>query len=109
MLEFYEDHEEALKVLNDYAYDDTFPPNPNAHVYLYQYLKRHNATDKKLIKVLKVQLFIKSTVAKNEVYLFMLVYVIELLLVPSLGYGLWYCKQYFSLCIADILKTDIKV
>lgn len=53
MLEFYEDHEEALKVLNDYAYDSTFPPNPNAHVYLYQYLKRHDTPEKKLMKVLK--------------------------------------------------------
>ncbi|XP_034018452.1 TATA box-binding protein-associated factor RNA polymerase I subunit A [Thalassophryne amazonica] len=53
MLEFYEDHEEALKVLKDYAYDNTFPPNPNAHVYLYQYLKRHDTPEKKLINVLK--------------------------------------------------------
>uniref|UniRef100_A0A673BBK7 TATA box binding protein (TBP)-associated factor, RNA polymerase I, A n=1 Tax=Sphaeramia orbicularis TaxID=375764 RepID=A0A673BBK7_9TELE len=53
MLEFYDDHEEALKILNDYAYDDTFPPNPNAHVFLYQYLKRRGASDKKLTKVLK--------------------------------------------------------
>ncbi|XP_028997547.1 TATA box-binding protein-associated factor RNA polymerase I subunit A isoform X2 [Betta splendens] len=53
MLEFYEDHEEALKVLNDYAYDNSLPPNPNAHVYLYQYLKRHNAPQRKLMKVLK--------------------------------------------------------
>uniref|UniRef100_A0A673BBL0 TATA box binding protein (TBP)-associated factor, RNA polymerase I, A n=1 Tax=Sphaeramia orbicularis TaxID=375764 RepID=A0A673BBL0_9TELE len=55
MLEFYDDHEEALKILNDYAYDDTFPPNPNAHVFLYQYLKRRGASDKKLTKVLKVK------------------------------------------------------
>ncbi|XP_042247423.1 TATA box-binding protein-associated factor RNA polymerase I subunit A [Thunnus maccoyii] len=54
MLEFYEDHEEALKVLNDYAYDHTFPPNPNAHVYLYQYLKRHDTSERKLMKVLKI-------------------------------------------------------
>ncbi|XP_028296127.1 TATA box-binding protein-associated factor RNA polymerase I subunit A isoform X2 [Gouania willdenowi] len=54
MLEFYDDHEEALKILNNYAYDHSFPPNPNAHVYLYQYLKRHNAPEKKLIKVLKI-------------------------------------------------------
>ncbi|XP_034382875.1 TATA box-binding protein-associated factor RNA polymerase I subunit A [Cyclopterus lumpus] len=53
MLEFYEDHEEALKVLTDYAYDTNFPPNPNAHVYLYQYLKRRNASERKLMKVLK--------------------------------------------------------
>ncbi|KAF3850041.1 hypothetical protein F7725_019760 [Dissostichus mawsoni] len=54
MLEFYEDQEEALKVLNDYAYDNSFPPNPNAHVYLYQYLKRCDTAEKKLMKVLKV-------------------------------------------------------
>ena len=54
MLEFYEDHEEALKVLNDYAYDNSFPPNPNAHVCLYQYLKRCDTAEKKLMKVLKV-------------------------------------------------------
>nr|XP_020459729.1 TATA box-binding protein-associated factor RNA polymerase I subunit A isoform X1 [Monopterus albus] len=53
MLEFYEDHEVALKVLNDYAYDDSFPPNPNAHVYLYQYLKRHDASERKLMQELK--------------------------------------------------------
>uniref|UniRef100_A0A3Q3VJM2 Uncharacterized protein n=1 Tax=Mola mola TaxID=94237 RepID=A0A3Q3VJM2_MOLML len=53
MLEFYENHEEALKVLNDYAYDDMFPPNPNSRVYLYQYLKRHNSSDRQLMKVLK--------------------------------------------------------
>ncbi|KAG8011442.1 TATA box-binding protein-associated factor RNA polymerase I subunit A [Nibea albiflora] len=54
MLEFYEDNEEALKVLNKYAYDNAFPPNPNAHVYLYQYLKKHDAPDKKLMKELKI-------------------------------------------------------
>ncbi|XP_027897066.1 TATA box-binding protein-associated factor RNA polymerase I subunit A [Xiphophorus couchianus] len=53
MLEYYGDNEEAQKVLNDYAYDNSFPPNPNAHVYLYQFLKRHDAPDKKLMKVLK--------------------------------------------------------
>ncbi|XP_056219537.1 TATA box-binding protein-associated factor RNA polymerase I subunit A [Seriola aureovittata] len=54
MLEFYEDHREALNVLNDYAYDNSFPPNPNAHVYLYQYLKRHDTSQRKLMKVLKI-------------------------------------------------------
>ncbi|KAK5852796.1 hypothetical protein PBY51_006636 [Eleginops maclovinus] len=54
MLEFYEDHEEALKVLNDYAYDNSFPPNPNAHVYLYQYLKRCDTPEKNQMKVLKI-------------------------------------------------------
>ncbi|XP_065820183.1 TATA box-binding protein-associated factor RNA polymerase I subunit A [Labrus bergylta] len=50
MLEFYEDHSQALQILNDYAYDSNFPPNPNAHVYLYQYLKRHDCPDKKMSK-----------------------------------------------------------
>lgn len=54
MLEFYDDYEEALNVLNDYTYDSSFPPNPNAHVYMYQFLKRHNAPEKKLMKALKV-------------------------------------------------------
>ncbi|XP_034555643.1 TATA box-binding protein-associated factor RNA polymerase I subunit A [Notolabrus celidotus] len=54
MLEFYEDHEEALKVLNDYAKDSSFPPNPNAQVYLYQYLKRHDCSIEEQRKVLKV-------------------------------------------------------
>ncbi|KAG7222740.1 hypothetical protein INR49_026350 [Caranx melampygus] len=53
MLEFYELDEEALKVLNNYAYDSSFPPNPNAHVYLCQYLKRHKTPQKKLMTVLK--------------------------------------------------------
>ncbi|XP_017267446.1 TATA box-binding protein-associated factor RNA polymerase I subunit A [Kryptolebias marmoratus] len=53
MLEFYGDHEEALKVLTDYAYDNSFPPNPNAHFYMYRYLKRHDAPEKRLMKALK--------------------------------------------------------
>lgn len=53
MLEFYGDYDEALKVLSDYAYDCSFPPNPNAHVYMYQFLKRHNAPEKKQMKALK--------------------------------------------------------
>ncbi|XP_004083604.1 TATA box-binding protein-associated factor RNA polymerase I subunit A [Oryzias latipes] len=58
MLEFKEDQEEALEVLNKYAYDDSFPPNPNAHVFLYQYLKRHDASQKKLKRVLKTLHFL---------------------------------------------------
>ncbi|XP_033847307.1 TATA box-binding protein-associated factor RNA polymerase I subunit A [Periophthalmus magnuspinnatus] len=53
MLEFYDDEKEALRILKEYAYNNAFPPNPNAHVYLYQYLKRHNEPNKKLLKVLK--------------------------------------------------------
>uniref|UniRef100_A0AAV2K9Y6 TATA box binding protein (TBP)-associated factor, RNA polymerase I, A n=1 Tax=Knipowitschia caucasica TaxID=637954 RepID=A0AAV2K9Y6_KNICA len=54
MLEFYDDQEEALKVLNHYAYDNAFPHNPNAHLYLYQYLQRHDASPRTLLKVLKI-------------------------------------------------------
>ncbi|KAM9778190.1 TATA box-binding protein-associated factor RNA polymerase I subunit A isoform X1 [Syngnathus typhle] len=54
MLEFYDAHDEAKKVLEEYAYDSMFPSNPNAHVYLYQYLQRHNAPARRLMKVLKV-------------------------------------------------------
>ncbi|XP_072121289.1 TATA box-binding protein-associated factor RNA polymerase I subunit A isoform X1 [Mobula birostris] len=54
LLDFYDGFEEALKVLNDYAYDSRFPPNPNAHVYLYEFLKRHDSSPKKLLKVLRV-------------------------------------------------------
>ncbi|XP_032881173.1 TATA box-binding protein-associated factor RNA polymerase I subunit A [Amblyraja radiata] len=54
LLDFYDGFEEALKVLNDYAYDSRFPPNPNAHVYLYEFLKRHGSPPKKLMKVLRI-------------------------------------------------------
>ncbi|CAL8317829.1 unnamed protein product [Merluccius merluccius] len=54
MLEHYQQHEEISKVLKDYAYDESFPPNPNAHVYLYRHLKKRNAPEKKLRSVLKV-------------------------------------------------------
>uniref|UniRef100_A0A4W4H6D9 TATA box binding protein (TBP)-associated factor, RNA polymerase I, A n=1 Tax=Electrophorus electricus TaxID=8005 RepID=A0A4W4H6D9_ELEEL len=54
MLEFYNDQEEALNVLQNYAYNKDYPANPNAHVYLYQFLKRHNAPNIKLIRTLKV-------------------------------------------------------
>ncbi|XP_015206763.2 TATA box-binding protein-associated factor RNA polymerase I subunit A isoform X1 [Lepisosteus oculatus] len=54
MLDFYENESEALKVLNEYAYDNSFPPNPNAHVYLYQFLKKHQASEKTLMAVLRI-------------------------------------------------------
>ncbi|CAK6962724.1 TATA box-binding protein-associated factor RNA polymerase I subunit A [Scomber scombrus] len=65
MLEYYENHEEAEKVLNDYAYDSAFPPNPNAHVYLYQYLKRH---DRK-IEMKKVLKNLQTLVPSHELML----------------------------------------
>ncbi|XP_078085966.1 TATA box-binding protein-associated factor RNA polymerase I subunit A [Mustelus asterias] len=54
LLDFYDGFEEALKVLNNYAYNSRFPPNPNAHVYLYEFLKKHDASPEKLRKVLRV-------------------------------------------------------
>lgn len=55
MLEFYNDQKGAEKVLKDYAYDKAFPANPNAHIYLYEFLKRNDAPKKKLMKVLEVK------------------------------------------------------
>ncbi|XP_076844202.1 TATA box-binding protein-associated factor RNA polymerase I subunit A [Brachyhypopomus gauderio] len=66
MLEFYNDQEEALKVLENYAYSEEYPANPNAHVYLYQFLKRHNAPHNKLIRTLKV---LSSLVSSHELML----------------------------------------
>lgn len=54
MLVYYDNHEEALTVLTNYAYDATFPPNPNAYVYLYKFLKEHDPSARNLMKVLKV-------------------------------------------------------
>ncbi|KAM7119851.1 TATA box-binding protein-associated factor RNA polymerase I subunit A [Ciconia maguari] len=54
LLEFYGDHNEALQVLNEYAYNSKFPANPNAHVYLYQFLKRHGESKKSLLSALKI-------------------------------------------------------
>lgn len=54
MLEHNNSIDEALKVLQNYAYNKEFPSNPNAHVYLYQFLKRHNAPPSALISSLRV-------------------------------------------------------
>lgn len=53
-MEFYGDHQEAREVLSEYAYNSKFPTNPNAHVYFYQFLKRHGASKKSLVSALKV-------------------------------------------------------
>ncbi|XP_015712762.1 TATA box-binding protein-associated factor RNA polymerase I subunit A [Coturnix japonica] len=53
LMEFYGDHQEAREVLTDYAYNAKFPTNPNAHVYFYQFLKRHGEPKKSLISALK--------------------------------------------------------
>ncbi|XP_073904379.1 TATA box-binding protein-associated factor RNA polymerase I subunit A isoform X2 [Castor canadensis] len=54
MLEFHGDQDGARKVLTNYAYDEKFPSNPNAHVYLYNFLKREKAPRAKLLSVLKI-------------------------------------------------------
>ncbi|XP_028676457.2 TATA box-binding protein-associated factor RNA polymerase I subunit A [Erpetoichthys calabaricus] len=54
LLEFYDDYNGAVQVLNNYAYADGFPANPNAQIYLYKFLKKNNADVKKLVKVLRV-------------------------------------------------------
>uniref|UniRef100_A0A8C5K3C2 TATA box-binding protein-associated factor RNA polymerase I subunit A n=1 Tax=Jaculus jaculus TaxID=51337 RepID=A0A8C5K3C2_JACJA len=54
MLEFYGDQDGAREVLTNYAYDEKFPSNPNAHIYLYNFLKREKAPRAKLISVLKI-------------------------------------------------------
>uniref|UniRef100_A0A8C9NYZ1 TATA box-binding protein-associated factor RNA polymerase I subunit A n=1 Tax=Spermophilus dauricus TaxID=99837 RepID=A0A8C9NYZ1_SPEDA len=53
MLEFYGDQDEARKILTSYAYDEKFPSNPNAHIYLYNFLKKEKAPRAKLLSVLK--------------------------------------------------------
>ncbi|XP_009707732.1 PREDICTED: TATA box-binding protein-associated factor RNA polymerase I subunit A [Cariama cristata] len=63
LLEFYGDHDEARQVLNEYAYNSKFPANPNAHVYLYEFLKRHGESKKSLISALKI---LHNTVPSHE-------------------------------------------
>ncbi|NXX14911.1 TAF1A polymerase, partial [Podargus strigoides] len=63
LLEFYGDHNEARQVLNEYAYNSKFPANPNAHVYLYQFLKRHGESKKSLMSALKI---LHDTVPSHE-------------------------------------------
>ncbi|XP_077669853.1 TATA box-binding protein-associated factor RNA polymerase I subunit A isoform X2 [Eretmochelys imbricata] len=54
LLEFYEDYDEVRQVLSEYAYNSKFPPNPNAHVYYYLFLKRRGESKKTLMSVLKI-------------------------------------------------------
>ncbi|XP_030051855.1 TATA box-binding protein-associated factor RNA polymerase I subunit A isoform X2 [Microcaecilia unicolor] len=54
LLEYYSHHDEAEELLRTYAYDSKYPSNPNAHVYLYKFLKKNHKTSENLIQVLKV-------------------------------------------------------
>ncbi|XP_069624563.1 TATA box-binding protein-associated factor RNA polymerase I subunit A [Ranitomeya imitator] len=47
-------NQEAEKVLTEYANDPKNPANPNALVYLYEFMERHAASEEKLIEVLRV-------------------------------------------------------
>ncbi|XP_073412880.1 TATA box-binding protein-associated factor RNA polymerase I subunit A isoform X2 [Dendrobates tinctorius] len=54
LLESSGENQEAQKVLTEYANDSKNPANPNALVYLYEFMKRHAALKKKRIEVLRV-------------------------------------------------------
>ncbi|XP_063092753.1 TATA box-binding protein-associated factor RNA polymerase I subunit A isoform X2 [Cavia porcellus] len=54
MLEFHGDRDGARKVLTNYAYDKKFPSNPNAHIYLYSFLKRVRAPRAELLRALQI-------------------------------------------------------
>ncbi|XP_060770149.1 TATA box-binding protein-associated factor RNA polymerase I subunit A isoform X2 [Neoarius graeffei] len=66
MLEFYNDDEEALQLLQNYAYGKDYPSNPNAHIYLYKHQKKHKASPAQLIRTLKV---LHSLVPSHELML----------------------------------------
>ncbi|XP_019338689.1 TATA box-binding protein-associated factor RNA polymerase I subunit A isoform X2 [Alligator mississippiensis] len=66
LLEFYGDFDEAREVLTEYAYNSKFPPNPNAHAYLYHFLKRRGESKKSLVSVLKI---LHKTVPSHELML----------------------------------------
>ncbi|XP_029449011.1 TATA box-binding protein-associated factor RNA polymerase I subunit A isoform X3 [Rhinatrema bivittatum] len=54
LLDHYGHCDDVEEMLRKYAYDSKYPSNPNAHVYLYKYLKKNHEAPKKLIQVLKV-------------------------------------------------------
>lgn len=66
MLEYYGDYDAAARLLKNYAYDESFPPNPNALVYLYEFMRRHSAPENKSLRVLQVQLWIHIHCYRNE-------------------------------------------
>ncbi|XP_066884126.1 TATA box-binding protein-associated factor RNA polymerase I subunit A isoform X4 [Kogia breviceps] len=82
MLEFYGDQDGAREVLTNYAYDEKFPSNPNAHIYLYSFLKREKAPREKLISVLKVWIFLLSRMFLRFIHI--IVWVICSLLLLSI-------------------------
>uniref|UniRef100_UPI0035901192 TATA box-binding protein-associated factor RNA polymerase I subunit A isoform X2 n=1 Tax=Myxine glutinosa TaxID=7769 RepID=UPI0035901192 len=53
MLEFEEKWDKARVVLEDYTDSSKFPSNPNAYVYLYDFLMRHDAPTEQILQVLR--------------------------------------------------------
>ncbi|XP_073528001.1 TATA box-binding protein-associated factor RNA polymerase I subunit A isoform X2 [Phyllobates terribilis] len=53
LLESSGENQEAEKVLTEYADDAKNPANPNAIVYLYEFMERHAASEEKRIEVLR--------------------------------------------------------
>lgn len=112
MLEFYEDEEAALQVLENYAYNKEFPLNPNAHVYLYQFLKRHQAPQAKLIGSLRIM---HSLVPSHELMLELCSLLLhteqkmdveEALAVSMdlLEFSCWKCDMKAWKCLLNIMK-----
>ncbi|XP_077075638.1 TATA box-binding protein-associated factor RNA polymerase I subunit A-like [Siphateles boraxobius] len=112
MLEFYDDEDGALQILKNYAYNKEFPTNPNAHVYLYQFLKRHNAPDAKLISSLRI---LHSLVPSHELMLDLCSLLLsnnhmsdieEALTVSMdlLEFSSWKCDMKAWSCLQNIIK-----
>ncbi|XP_056409489.1 TATA box-binding protein-associated factor RNA polymerase I subunit A-like, partial [Hyla sarda] len=53
LLESSGEKQEAEKVLTEYANNTKNPANPNAHVYLYEFMTRNEASDEMLINTLR--------------------------------------------------------
>ncbi|KAG7460753.1 hypothetical protein MATL_G00202280 [Megalops atlanticus] len=112
MLEFYNDRDGALDVLNEYAYNNSFPPNPNAHVYLYQYLRKHQAPQKKLFKVLRtLQALVPSHVLMLEFCSLLLqsgeekhLHEAVRVIFSLLDYSSWKDNLDAWSCLSDIMK-----
>ncbi|KAK7134050.1 hypothetical protein R3I94_015793 [Phoxinus phoxinus] len=112
MLEFYNDEDGALQILENYAYNKDFPINPNAHVYLYQFLKRHNFPDDRLIGSLRI---LQSLVPSHELMLDLCSLLLSSTLMSDLEEALtvsmdllefssWKCDMKAWSCLLNIIK-----
>ncbi|XP_056619784.1 TATA box-binding protein-associated factor RNA polymerase I subunit A isoform X1 [Triplophysa dalaica] len=112
MLEHNNSIDEALKVLQNYAYNKEFPSNPNAHVYLYQFLKRHNAPPSALISSLRI---LHSVVPSHKLMLDFCSLLLKehqetamkealLVCMDLLEYSSWKCDRDAWKCLLKILQ-----